>query len=479
MAKPKIGIVGGGIAGVGAAWSLDRAGYEVQLFEKGPALGGNAKTFRWELDDGVAESPLLVIAWPEQYYHNYHQLLDELGLGRTTLPISYFVKRGEEVYRQDGRSSLDVRFAGQFRRWRRLVRFVSAVCAFFVPKDAHESIYHFSYFNPMNVIPLYWMARLFGISKEFWHTIFVPVHAATFITTKMKSIPAVILPILENIVPLEKPCRMGTWDGPPRNVFERMTAPFAAKVHTDHEIKRVAREGEGYRLEDQRGREFFVDRVVFACDAHAVLDSLQEPTWLQRWLFRNSEYVDDLDPTFSSFLVHSDDSVFPEPYRQEIGSDFNTYVELNDDGTLECTFVLSSQYPGLHEHGVPMLVTFNSNKPVERVRKKIDLHHPNHTLSLRNLIIMSAMRFLQGKNGLYYCGTFTTPEGGHDLSFMSGLVAARAVGAPYPLRRPSSEALADYRQMQRMMLGKVLPETLQEERPAEPARTEQSASVRR
>ena len=183
MGNPKIAIVGGGIAGVGAAWSLHRAGHEVELFEKGPALGGNAKTFRWPVEQGYAESPLLVIAWPERYYHNYHLLLDELGLGRTGLPISYFVRSPEGDFRQDGESTLDKRFAGQFKRWNRLVSFVSRVCDFFLPKNKHDSIYHFSYFNPMNVIPLYWMARLFGISKEFWHTIFVPVHCATFITT--------------------------------------------------------------------------------------------------------------------------------------------------------------------------------------------------------------------------------------------------------------------------------------------------------
>jgi hypothetical protein len=73
-------------------------------------------------------------------------------------------------------------------------------------------------------------------------------------------------------------------------------------------------------------------------------------------------------------------------------------------------------------------------------------------MSLRNLVIMSLMRFLQGKRGMYYCGTFTTPEGGHDLSFMSGLVAARAVGAPYPFPHDNAEAVADFNQMQRMML---------------------------
>jgi len=458
MGNQKVAIVGGGIAGVGAAWSLHRAGYEVELFEKAPALGGNAKTFRWSVKDGYAESPLLVIAWPEMYYHNYHLLLDELGLGRTSLPISYFVRSPEGDFRQDGESTLDKRFAGQFRRWGRLVAFVSRVCDFFLPNNKHDSIYHFSYFNPMNVIPLYWMARLFGISKKFWHMIFVPVHCATFITTSMKRIPAVILPILESIVPLEKPCRMGTWEGPPRQVFERMTAPFAGHVHTGHEITRVARENGRFVLEDAKRRRYEADRVVFACDARSVLEALQSPTWLQRLLFSNSQYVDDVDPTFSKFVVHSDASIFPEEHRNEITSSFNTYIELDGKGSLECTFVLSSRYPGLDRHGVPMLVTFNSDKPIDKVQGRIDLPRANHTLCLRNLIIMSAMRFLQGKNDIYYCGTFTTPEGGHDLSFMSGLVAARAIGAPYPLRGNNPEAVADFHQMQRMMLGRALPD---------------------
>ncbi len=69
---------------------------------------------------------------------------------------------------------------------------------------------------------------------------------------------------------------------------------------------------------------------------------------------------------------------------------------------------------------------------------------------------MMLMRLLQGRHGIYYCGSFTTPEGGHDLSFLSGLVAARAIGADYPFENNAS-ALADYQQMQRIMLGRVLP----------------------
>jgi len=76
-----VAVIGGGIAGVAAAWSLHRSGYAVEIFERPPALGGNAKTFRWSVDSGEAESPLLVIAWPQKYYHNYLRLLSEPRCG--------------------------------------------------------------------------------------------------------------------------------------------------------------------------------------------------------------------------------------------------------------------------------------------------------------------------------------------------------------------------------------------------------------
>jgi len=456
-----IGIVGGGIAGVGAAWSLHRAGYQVELFEKGPALGGNAKTFRWPLKDGGhAESPLLVVAWPQMYYHNYELLLKELGVGITTLPISYFVQTPDGHFCQDGQTAIQARFAHEFRRWEKLVAFVAKVNGFFLPKKRHDSLYHFSYFNPLNFIPLYWLARAFGISSDFWNTIFVPIHCASFITTSMRGVPAVILPLLESIVPLEEPGRMGTWVGAPRQVFDRMTASFSDHVHTSHEVTSVKRREGRFVIEDKEGRSYTVDKVVFACDAASVLRSLESPSWLQRALLGNAEYVDDVDPTFSRFVVHSDTTVLPEPHRERILSDFNTYSEIDESGSLECTFVISAQNPSTKDEGVPMLVTFNSTKPLSEVQKRIELPHPTHTMSFRNLIIMTMVRFLQGKGGIYYCGTFTTPEGGHDLSFMSGLVAAKAVGAPYPLPRDNPHAVADFNQMQRIMLRSGARETI-------------------
>jgi len=304
----------------------------------------------------------------------------------------------------------------------------------------------------LNLIPLYWMARLFGISRAFWDTIFVPIHCASFITTSMRGVPAVILPLLESIVPLEEPTQMGTWQGAPRQVFDRMAARFSDRVHTDHEIIRVERRNGRFFIADSKGRRYEADEVVFACDSTSVLNALESPTWLQRLLLGNAEYVDDVDPAFSNFVVHSDTSILPGKHRERILSEFNTYSEINAAGALECTFVISAQNPSTKDKGVPMLVTFNSQRVIEKVQKRIELPHPTHSVSLQNLIIMSSMRYLQGRDGVHYCGTFTTPEGGHDLSFMSGLVVAHAIGADYPFSIDHTDAVADFKQMQKMML---------------------------
>ncbi|MDH4209084.1 MAG: FAD-dependent oxidoreductase, partial [Anaerolineae bacterium] len=71
----KIGVIGGGLTGLTAAYELAKGGHEVVVFEREPYLGGQAATFE------VAGALL------ERYYHHIFTgdkdiiaLIDELGL---------------------------------------------------------------------------------------------------------------------------------------------------------------------------------------------------------------------------------------------------------------------------------------------------------------------------------------------------------------------------------------------------------------
>ena len=371
-----------------------------------------------------------------------------------------------EVHRQRKRD---------FRRWDRLVRVTGRINDFFLRKSRFDSFYDFSYWNPLNLLPLYALTRAFGISARFWDEIFVPVHCASMITVSMKDLPAVIAPLLESVVSLERACRMETWVDSPRHVFERMTAPFENRVHTGCTIRAVRRIGDEFEIESATGELFSADRVVFACQAPAILAALEKPSWLERRLLGRVRYVDDIDPTFARCVVHSDTSIFPEAHRERILSQFNTYTEIAEDGHLECTFVLSARNPALMGLGRPMLVTFNSRKAIGKVEAEIELPNATPRLSPGNLSNVLMMRFIQGRGGIHYCGSLTTPEGGHDLSFVSGLVAARSIGAAYPFALDDSAAVADYQQMQRIMLGRVLSDSALDRRASRASRASRTS----
>ena len=76
--------------------------------------------------------------------------------------------------------------------------------------------------------------------------------------------------------------------------------------------------------------------------------------------------------------------------------------------------------------------------------------HP--CFSTRNLLVFGLLRFLQGRDRVFFCGSYTTPGNGHDLSLLSGLVAAEAAGAAYPFGPGPRQ---DFELLRAMMIGGV------------------------
>lgn len=65
--------------------------------------------------------------------------------------------------------------------------------------------------------------------------------------------------------------------------------------------------------------------------------------------------------------------------------------------------------------------------------------HPQFTMQSMGLSM--ALPLLQGRSGVYYCASYTTPGNGHDLSLLSGLaVAYQLSGGYYPFSETASPA---------------------------------------
>jgi predicted NAD/FAD-binding protein len=452
----RVAVIGAGIAGMGAAWALHRSGAEVSLFERAPRLGGNAKTWRWS--GGPIETGLSVVAWPERYFHNYGALLAELGIETEPAPpIRFFVRDGHDVFAHGGDPG---RFARDLERWERLVDRIRRVNRL---HGGGTSLYDVSPLNPLAYVSLRRLVRLSGISDRFWEVVFVAVHSSSFLTVELDSLPAVIAPVLEDIVSLRHGGSLRTWSGCSREVFERMTRGFERRVHLGVEVRSIRRGPGGIEVRSiERGddggditadagpTERF-DTVVLACPAPAALAMLDAPDRRERLLL-DVRYADDLDRTFLRGDIHRDAGVLPAAHRDALLAGYANYVELDRRGArprYENTFILSSWIPAARGADRPMLVSYNREVASREGDVSNRLAHP--ALTPANLARAALLHRIQGRRRAWFASSYTTPGNGHDLSFLSGLVIAEALGAPYPFGHLAA-ARGDFARLRRFML---------------------------
>ena len=478
----RVAVIGGGIAGFGAAWALARSGVEVTLLEAATEVGGNAKTIAWP--DGKVTG-LSVLAWPAVYFRNYKSLLRALGIETAPVELPFYIRRADgEAFAHGRDAHLSRRYAGDLRRWSYLVAFVRRVNAFFAGKGAPLSLYHMSLLNPLNAVPLRLACALFGISAGFYHDLIVPLYASSFLSTDLAMTPLVIVPIIDDLISTHAVPSMESWKASSRDVFSRMAADTACIGAL--KVRAGRRVGFAYR-DPADGRwsltcigaepEFFsgFDRVVFAAGARAAADALPN-TWAwtaARLLLRSVAYCGG--PAFAKGVVHSDATVLPADLRTDLLRSYANYIEEFGGGggaarRYENTFILSSWYPAVQSDGddegengrlsgsdarpPPMarLVTYDCRHP-ERLKGVVgevrnEWNHP--VLSPLNLLVALLLRLLQGRRGAYYAGSMSTPGNGHDLSLCSGFAAAAAIGADYPFAA-DPDAAADFARLRGIM----------------------------
>eukprot|EP00037_Helgoeca_nana_P022396 m.228773 g.228773 ORF g.228773 m.228773 type:complete len:532 (+) comp25985_c2_seq2:210-1805(+) len=448
--RGKVAVIGGGVAGCGAAWALAESGFEVHLFEADSVVGGNAKTVEWP--DGIVTG-LSVLAWPELYFNNYMKLLSVFGIEQTDVELGFYVRSadGQDYETGNAKQKLNRAHAADLVAWEHMVDAVRRVNGVFCreAEGTRPSLYNMSMLNPLNVVPLWLLARVFGVSTDFWTAIVVPMYASTFLSVNLDSVPAVIAPIVWDIMPLNRAPKLKSWSEDSRAIFDRLTqkvhvhvnAPVTA-VHRDDGSTTSPSAEQLWQVNGARG----FHRVVFASNALHVGKCADALPVGHRALFQGIRYTQHDDPSFVEGLIHSDpDSVFPADLRDELLASHANYIEARAPDAnkpsipqFANTFILSSWCPRSVRAGttLPRLVTYNVDPkhrphPDKIIGKVVnEWNHP--ALSTTNLASLYLLRLVQGQRGLYFCGSLATPGNGHDLSLCSGFAVARAIGAAYP-----------------------------------------------
>eukprot|EP01064_Diplonema_japonicum_P011510 TRINITY_DN18912_c0_g1_i1.p1 TRINITY_DN18912_c0_g1~~TRINITY_DN18912_c0_g1_i1.p1 ORF type:complete len:620 (+),score=108.38 TRINITY_DN18912_c0_g1_i1:38-1897(+) len=469
----QIAIIGGGIAGCGAAYALKKAGHEVTIYESREKLGGNATTFTWSLGNNkYVNTGLAVLAWPVKYFKNYTTLLGELSIDTVDVELPFFIRSRVPGCEGDfaqadtvpASESLHIRFEDDFKKWDKAVEFVRSMNQFFC-RSEEPSLYHSSYFNPLNLVSLKRLLACYGCSQEFWDVIVVSQYGSSFLTNKIEGVLCPVLPILDDMIPLNRVpghegAVMQSWKHTSEAVFDKMT--HGCKVHCSSRVLSVTPydENSAHKQEvvTQEGKVSSYDNVVFACNASAVANILKGSSWVENALLRGVSYTDDSDVAWMTGHMHQDTSLLPERYATRLANNYANYIHVTGEHekSYEQHFIIGSWYATNQVYGdekQPLFVSHGISADrmpqADKLQGSITHARAHPDLNLPNLVISQLLHLVQGRRGVYYCSSYTTPGNGHDLSLLSGFIAASRLGAPYPFG--DGPACEDFKRLRRLM----------------------------
>ncbi len=424
----RIAIVGGGISGLGAAWALhhhpDR--FDFRLFEAHEQVGGNAITADMPQDDGSSiPFDISVTACIPSVYHHILLLMNRFGIELVDTRFSYSVKYGGQVYAHDFDSEIADQLQSEIARFQRILRRLRRFG--WLTRSRSRLL---NALNPFNYISMGTVLNAGGFSGEFRYKVLKPMFVNFLMATNVFDMPAALFARYLEFFDIETATPMQTWDQGTRRIYENLTANFRDRIYLNRPVRKVYRRASCVVVEDEEGVQETFDDVIFACNANQTLMILDRPTLLERYILSSIRYESELH---SHTVVHSDSSVLPDNEAKPLATRSNHIEQYGPrPDNYEITYIMHNQQPWVNRSDKPCLVTYNPNSPIDeqKIVKRWWFQHIVHDVRHVTLLV-SLFRFIQGKRRTWHCGAHTLINS-QETCFVTGLAAARQLGADYP-----------------------------------------------
>ena len=436
----RIAIVGGGVSGLGAAWALshhpDR--FDFRLFEAHEQIGGNAVTADMPQDDGSSiPFDISVTACIPSVYRHIMLLLEKFGIELIATRFNYSVKYGDRIYAHDFDSELSEQLHDEIAKFQRVLRRLHRIG--WLSRSQSKFL---NALNPFNYISMGTVLKLGGFSEDFKYKILKPMFVNFLMATNVFDMPASLFTRYLEFFDIETATPMNTWDQGTRRIYENLSASFQDRIYLNRPVRRVYRLPSHVEIEDEAGVRETFDDVILACNANHALDILDSPTTLERYILSSIRYDASLH---HQAVVHSDSSVLPDNEMEPLSTRSN-YIEHYGErpDNYEITYIMHNQQPWVSRSDRPCLVTYNPVSPIDerKIIKRRSFQHIVHDVRHVALLV-NLFRFVQGKRRTWYCGAHTLINS-QETCLVTGLAAARQVGADYPFDDPEAKRSFNY-----------------------------------
>ena len=426
----RIAVVGGGIAGLAAAWLL-RDTHRVTLFEAAPYVGGHTNTVDVELDGQVAAVDTGFLVFNRRTYPNLCALFERLGVAAAASEMSFSVSLSEPDLEWSGTSLASL--FGQPRNllrpafWRmvtEILRFNREATALAAnPAADHGTLGDY--------------LAMHGYSAAFRDWYLLPMAAAIWScpTGAMLAYPVqTFVRFCHNhgLLQIQDRPQWLTVAGGARRYVARMVSGLA-DVRTASPVRRVIRGAQGVRIKTDAGEEDF-DAVVLACHSDQALDLLgAQATGDEHAILGAVRYQPNVA------YLHTDEGLLPR--RRQVWSAWNYAAGRGQAGQrpVSVSYLINRLQPLPFRR--PVVVSLNPFRPPreDRVIRRIEYAHP-----VFDRLAVEAQGWLgavQGRRRTWFAGAWQG-YGFHEDGLRSAIEVVEQLGATVPWRVPGRSAVA-------------------------------------
>ena len=420
----RIAVIGAGVAGLGAAWSLSRH-HDVVVYERESRFGGHSCTVDVPSPHGRQPVDVGFIVYNERNYPNLVALFEHLGVATQPSEMSFSVSLDR------GRFEYGSSFAGYVAQARNMVR----------PSFLRMTydILRFNRLAPQLLLECQDLdltigdfVRQAGLSAAFRDRYLIPMAACIWSTPlgRILDYPAQTFARFfanHGLLRVGSQLRWRTVRGGSRRYVERLVRPLYGRARLGTEVAAVRRTGNGVLVRDSSGHCDTFDKLVLACHADQALAVLEDVDPRERTLLAKFHY------SRNDVWLHDDESLMPR--RRAVWSSWNYVTDGDDmDRPVSVTYWMN-RLQGL-AGTTPVLVSVNpSRSPAARsVHARFHFEHPMYDASaIRAQRELSA---LQGRRDTHFCGSYCG-YGFHEDALAAALEIADQLGVARPWPKPA------------------------------------------
>ena len=338
MSRERLAVVGGGIAGLGAAWLL-RKRYDVTVFERERQIGGHSNTV--ELDEDGRRVPIDTgfMVFNKVTYPYLVRLFEELRVPIKPTEMSFSV-RNEELDIEYNGMGLNRVFAQRANLVRpRFLKLLAQIMRFFRVANAaldDESLEKMS---------LDEFVRRHRLGDDFLRLYLVPMSASIWSITPGGALDfpaATLVRFFHNhgFLGVTTHHPWFTVDGGSREYVKRMLADLP-HAHASVPVAAVEQGTNQVTVRTKDGSAHNFDRAILAAHADESLALLVQPTARQKELLSAFRYQ------ANDTVLHTDTTVMPR--RKLAWAAWNYRMEPSDEGERPSTHYWMNRLQGVSD----------------------------------------------------------------------------------------------------------------------------------